>query len=174
MTQRMGIVAGTVVAVLAVWWVGVWLPASHTLSSAQARMATAEAHSKQLRLEVVRLQSARKDLAAQTQTLEKLQAAVPDTPDLAGLLNGTNDAAKAAGVQLLSIAPTAEVLGTPTGISFSLNVHGSWFASVDFVQRLLSTPRLVVIDGVQVSGGDDSGLTVSIAARAFTTQAAPK
>jgi len=31
----------------------------------------------------------------------------------------------AAGVQLLSIAPTAEVLGSPTAIPFSLNVRGS-------------------------------------------------
>lgn len=174
MTQRIGIAAVAVVVALIVWFAGIWLPASHTLSSARARTATAEARTKELRLELRRLQAARKDLSTQTQTLEKLQAAVPDTPDLAGLLNGSNDAAKAAGVQLLSIAPTAAVAGSPTAIPFSLNVRGSWFSTVAFVQRLLAMPRLVVVDGVQASGGSEDGLTVSITARAFTTQAVPK
>jgi type IV pilus assembly protein PilO len=158
-------------AVIGLWFLLVWTPRTNAITSAHTRTEAADTSAQQLRLQLSRLTAAKRDGAASTAVLQHLTVAVPDTPDLAGLLLAVNDTANAAGVHLAGVTPGSVAAGTPTAIPFSLNVSGSYFGVVSFVQHLTSLPRIVVLDGVQVSAGaNDSTLTVALTARAFTTQ----
>jgi Tfp pilus assembly protein PilO len=158
-------------ALIAVWFVGVWMPNSRDLADAHAATESAEIRAQELEVEIARLAAADKDEDATEALTERVTEAVPDTADLAGLLTAVAATADEAGVRLLGVTPGALVAGSPTALPLSLDVSGGYFSVVSFTQKVAALPRLVVIDGVQISAGSAGELTVKYTARAFTVQA---
>ena len=54
-----------------------------------------------------------------------------------------------------------------------MNITGGYFQVLDFVNRLDSLPRIIVVDSINVSGGAVSQLTVALTARMFVSANKP-
>jgi Tfp pilus assembly protein PilO len=159
--------SGAVVVVLA-WWFLLWSPQRSRISDARDELQLRRLRDLQAREAVVRSR------------LERLRVAIPDQPNLAQFILAANEAAERAGIEFLSITPTppaapaaaargqqAEGGGPPAEIRLSMTITGGYFQVLDFVNRLDDLPRLVVIDSINVSGGEGGQLNVSLQARMF-------
>lgn len=178
MTRRQVATVGVAgVALLLAWYLLLWSPKSADLDAARARRSSATSQVAQLQLRLDHLKDAQRRAPELRATADRLHSAVPDTADLAEFLLQTNDAATKAGVDFLSVspAPTAASPAGPSAIQLSLNLKGGYRPTLDFMDRLLDLPRIVVLDSVSVSaGGPAAGapaLDVVVTGRMFTTEA---
>lgn len=169
---------GATVGLAVLWFLLLWTPQGGRLTDAHEREETAAATNSQLELRAARLAAAEQRRPELTADLEALRVAVPDAPDLAQFLLDADTASTAAGVDFISISPTppaaSTTAGVPSEIALSISVEGGYFQVLDFLNRLSSMPRIVVVDtlGLTASGeGSDAVLTVAITARMFTTAA---
>lgn len=175
--RSMMILGGVCVALLLVWFQFLWSPKGAELSKAQDRVQAAENDAQQLEVQLARLQSAQKDAPRLLATAERLHQAVPEAPDLAEFLLDANDAATKSGVDFLSITPTppapSTTAGAPSEVRLAVQIKGGYFQLLDYLDRLLSLPRVVVLDSIQVSPADAAAgepvLSVSLSGRIFTT-----
>jgi Tfp pilus assembly protein PilO len=171
--------SGAVVVVLA-WWFLLWSPQRSRISDARDRRRAAEEQAASLELQLRRLRDLQAREAVVRSRLERLRVAIPDQPNLAQFILAANEAAERAGIEFLSITPTppaapaaaargqqAEGGGPPAEIRLSMTITGGYFQVLDFVNRLDDLPRLVVIDSINVSGGEGGQLNVSLQARMF-------
>ena len=178
------IAAGVAVLVIIVWYAAIYSPKNHDLSKAQDDLAVAQSQQGNLQTQLGSLRDLEANRAKQQAALQKLNAAVPTTPDLAGFILQANDIATQAGVNWLQVSPTlptAPTSGGPTTVNLTMQLEGGFFQVYDYLNRLEDLQRLVVVDTVNLNakGGDTSGggtsdptLTMSITARMFT-RAAP-
>lgn len=173
-------VAGAVVVVLA-WWFLLWSPQRSRIADARDRREAAEDQAASLELQLRRLRDLAAREAVVRSRLERLRVAIPDQPNLAQFILEANEAAERSGIEFLSITPTppaaparpqggqqgAQAGGPPGEIRLSMTITGGYFQVLDFVNRLDDLPRLVVIDAINVSGGEGGLLNVSLQARMF-------
>jgi Tfp pilus assembly protein PilO len=190
MNRRLLIPIGIGVAVVILWFVALYGPQSSALSKARKRANDAAQQTATLRDQLNRLQQAQQSQPLKQSQLETLRVAIPDTPNLAQFILDANDAASRAGIDFLSITPTppssssqGATTPTPAGggggaapvpIRVAMTASGGYFQVLDFVNRLNSLPRIVVVDSLQMSAaGSAAALTVSLAERIFTTSPGP-
>jgi Tfp pilus assembly protein PilO len=174
--RQLAVLGGLTAVILFAWFTFLWSPKGAELRTARDRQAAANEQASQLQLRLDRLKDAQRRAPEIQATVAGLRAAVPATPDLAQFLLDTNDAATKAGVAFLSVSPSlpaARATG-PTEVQVSLNVKGGYFHVLDFLDRLLDLPRIVVLDTVSVTPADASAggpeLAVSLTGRMFTTE----
>jgi len=188
MNRRLLIPLGAGVLIVLLWFVALWGPQGSALSSAKKRKSQAEAQGATLRDQLTRLQQARRDQPLKQSQLETLRVAIPDDPNLAQFILDANDAASRSGIDFLSITPsvpTAPSSGSsastvPGGgsataipIRIGMTISGGYFQVLDFVNRLNTLPRIVVVDTLAISGSAaTSQLSVTLSERIFTTSAA--
>ena len=172
------IALGASLALLALWFVFLWGPQGGRLSDAQARTEAAEAQNQELELRIQRLEAAQEGAPARMAELAALRRAVPDDPELAQFILDANQAASEAGVDFLSITPgvpSPGVSGLPPVITLGITVTGPYFAVLDYLERIDDLPRIVVIDGLNLTPQDEPGqlqqLTVNVTGRMFATSA---
>jgi Tfp pilus assembly protein PilO len=93
---------------------------------------------------------------------DELQHAIPVTPGLSNFLRTTDKIRAASGVGFQSITPTAPTLvdGVQT-INLGIVVEGGYRQVIAYLDALMKTPRLVIVDNVGVTGGGASGATSS-------------
>jgi Tfp pilus assembly protein PilO len=185
------IAGAAVVAVALLWYFLLYAPLGDDLSSAQSQRSTEEKKTSDLQATLTRLQGQAKNATQQQALLRKLDAAVPEQPDLAEFIIQANEIADQSGIQFLSISPTPPAAGNGASvISLTVSIKGSFFQLEDYLRLLEKLERLVVVDGVTVSassggsgssssdtgGGSgssgDVSLSVTLNARMFT-RAAP-
>jgi len=177
------ITAGICLALTGTWYLFLWSPQSGALDKARTRTAVAESSQQRLRTQLQGLQKAKLTLPDTQAKVAALRAAIPDAPQLDHLLSTINDAAKASGVELTAMAPAPiadkSKSGTVPGVSeinVTISVNGAYAQIIDFVNRLNSSARLVVIDKVAMAGqpaDKDKGARVitQLAGRMFMTGA---
>lgn len=194
MNRRLLIPLGIGVAIVILWFVALYGPQSSSLKDARKRANDAAQQTATLRDQVNRLQQAQQSQPLKQSQLETLRVAIPDSPNLAQFILDANDAASAAGIDFLSITPTPPSASTqgattptsasggtaagggaaPIPIKISMTASGGYFQVLDFVNRLNSLPRLVVVDSLQMSAqGGGATLSVSLTERIFTSAPAP-
>jgi Tfp pilus assembly protein PilO len=195
MNRRLLIPLGIGVVVVILWFVALWGPQSSALSAARKRKNDALQQGATLRDQLTRLQQARRDQPLKQSQLETLRVAIPDDPNLAQFILDANDAASKAGIDFLSITPTpptaAGAATTPTTVAggtaaaggaapvpikIAMTATGGYFQVLDFINRLNSLPRLVVVDGLTLGAQAQSTaaqLQVSLQERIFTTSSRP-
>ncbi|MHB8296273.1 MAG: hypothetical protein ACYDH5_16995 [Acidimicrobiales bacterium] len=187
------VAVGCAVAIVAGWYLLLWAPRQRAIAAAAAQVATAQQQSAQLSVELARLRSEARALPAKKALLSSLDAAVPSQPDLAKLILSLDGAAAAAGTKLSAIAPSQPSAVTTTAptsattakagagaappavsvIKMSLTASGHFAQVLDFLDRLASLHRVVVVNSLTASAGGKGGvgsapaLNVSIAAEAF-------
>lgn len=178
MTRRTKLIAaGACAALLLVWYVALWAPRGRALTDAREREEAAQLAQDDLRVRISRLKAAQRDEPTKRARLETLRAAVPDQPNLGQFILDTNEAANRSGIEFLSISPSQPGAATPEApaeIGLSLSLAGGYFQVLDFINRLSTGPRLVVIDSLNVGGLDATGrLSIGMTARMFTTAGGP-
>jgi Tfp pilus assembly protein PilO len=177
---------GAVLGVAGLWYALLWSPQSSALSKAKARTAAAVAKQSDLGTQLRSLQKAKLTLPDSQARLSRLANAIPDAPGEADLIDQVNGAAKAAGVDFLTMTPQAPSGGGKTAataaskkqavsgvedLTLSLTAQGSYFQLIDFMNRLTALPRLVVMDTVSVNGQDK--MTLQVTGRTFLHNTAP-
>ena len=159
------VVAGAGVVLLAGWML-VLSPKQKTISGLHAQTAAVE---QQISADLNRAATARSSTGAPTirvADIYKLQTAMPSTTDMPDLLLELDQTAKAAGVQLQSIAPGAAAASTP-GVSYetvpvTLAATGNFYSLTDLLYRLRNlvyvragaleaNGRIFTINGVTLS-----------------------
>ena len=181
MTRRSAVIVAVVAVVMvAAWYLLMWQPKGSDLAAAQDRADQATTQVDELELRLARLQALSErgpELAAE---LDRLRSAVPQQPDVAQFILATNAAATSAGVDFISVSQQPPQAGTTPAseVRVAIDVTGGYQPVLDFVDRLLEMPRVVVIDafGVTPQGDASTGtpnLAVSIGGRMFTSAPPP-
>lgn len=166
---------GAAAVIILAWFVFLWSPKGDDLEQARERRSVAEARESELEVRLAQLRDAERRAPELEAAGDRLRAAVPPTAELSTFLLAANQAATDAGVDFLSIAPTAPsqstVPGGPTEVPLSINVTGGYHQVLDYLDRLLALPRVVVVDTLSATtGGDTDDLSVSLTGRMFTTE----
>jgi type IV pilus assembly protein PilO len=164
-----GIAGAAILGMVASWYVMLFSPQGATLSAANSRLESARERQTELRAQLRALQTAKTTPSTIQAQINALKQAIPNTPDLAGFIDAANGAANASGVDFLSLAPSLPSAGKAgvTELKLSLAVKGTYFQLVDFVNRLNGIPRLVVVDGLNLTGDKSGALSAQINARMF-------
>jgi Tfp pilus assembly protein PilO len=180
------------VVILLVWNFAFFAPAGRDQDHAKQKLDTAQQQGNQLDARLRDLKKISVNAPEQKAKLDKLNAAVPVTADLEGFIRSAVDLEQQAGVDWVDVEPTPPVAGgTASQIKMSIVISGGFFQVLDYLNRLESLSRLVVVDGINIAaggGGSSSGsgttpttsasavggapqLTVTLNARMFTQEA---
>jgi Tfp pilus assembly protein PilO len=167
----MGIAGGGIVAMIAIWYVMLFSPQGAQLKAANQRLDAARERQTVLRAQLRSLQTAKTAPSTIQAQIDALKQAIPSSPDLAGFIDAANGAATASGVNFVSVAPTLPAASKGTTavseLKLSMNVHGTYFQVVDFINRLDNLPRLIVVDGLNLTGDKGGSVSAQINARMF-------
>jgi Tfp pilus assembly protein PilO len=179
-TRRTELIAATAGAVL-VLAAGTLLlvrPKQQAVAEARADRNAAIAESQALGDQVRALEALKADAANLRTKADQVKDEFPATPNLPGLVDALEDAAGSAGVDLISISPTAPKASTVqpelAEISTAISVAGSYFQLEDFLSRVENLvrgsdpkrvpPRSVLVQSVSVSSSAGGGTGDSAAA----------
>ncbi len=165
----MGIAGAGILAMVAIWYVMFFSPQGSALSAANGRLDAARERQTELRAQLRALETAKTAPSTIQAQIDALKQAIPSTPNLAAFIDAANGAAGASGVDFLSLAPSLPSQGKAglDDLKLSLAVKGTYFQVVDFLNRLDGMPRLVVIDGLNLTGDKSGVLSAQINARMF-------
>jgi Tfp pilus assembly protein PilO len=175
----MAIVGASVVVLLLAWTFLLWRPKGDDLAEAKARTEAAELKATDLQVRLQRLQDASRRRPALEAQQQRLRSAVPDGPELAQLILDANSASTEAGVDFMSIAPARPgdaTGGLPPSMTVDMAVEGSYFSVIDYLNKLLALPRIVVLDSIRVNpqaATHAPKLSVNLTARVFSQTPGP-
>jgi type IV pilus assembly protein PilO len=162
------------VVVLYGWNAVVLAPRSRARASVSQQLTTARSEEDGLRQNLAQLQKLAADTQGREAELARLGRLVPAGPDEAGAIVALNDTATAAQVDWTSLSPSppgAAAAGGPVSISLSIKVGGTFAQIFDYLSRLESLDRLVVVDSLSLSAATTAGgspkLEADIKARMF-------
>ncbi len=169
---------GALLIVLIAWYLALWSPTQHSYDQAHSAAQSSAASIQALQAQIAQLRASQTGpgQAALKAKLATEMAAIPDVPDLAGLIDQVNSAATQSGVLFSSISPAqpsanAAVTTGPPVIAVSLAVSGGYYQIIDFINRLDTMPRLMVIQGIDLgAGGGSSELTATLMTDVFISK----
>jgi Tfp pilus assembly protein PilO len=179
------------VLVVALWYMELLKPTRAKVASVKSDTTAQEQKLAPLQRQLSQAQHDAAHAAEFKAQLQSLQLALPNSPALAAFLRDANGIASAAGVTWQSVSHSAPVpgLGGVQSITVGLQVQGTYGQIVDYLSRLASMKRLLVVDSLQLSTstsgapGSNSGtssastgpfsggdqLTATISSRMFAT-----
>lgn len=158
-------------------------PRSGERAEVAKELAAAQKQERDLRQNMAELRK----LAAETQSREaelaRLGRLVPGDADVAGAILALDATAKQAQVEWASFVPSPPgpaAAGAPASMSIGMKVGGTFNQIFDYLRRLETLDRLVVVDGVTLSASVADGaasprIEADVKARMFaaTGRAAP-
>lgn len=138
-------------------WNSVFLaPKSRQRADIQNKLASAKQQEQDLRGQLGQLKKVAADTQAREAELARLDRLIPADADVAGAILALNDTANRAQVAWSSFAPAPPAPG-PTGVPATLGVgmkvSGTFAQVFDYLGLLETLDRLVVVDGIMLSGG---------------------
>jgi len=160
-----------VIVVFAAGWFLAISPQRHHAADLRTQAATQQSANTTLLAQVDQLKQQKKGLPAQQRLLDKIAAKIPDNPALPALIRELTTAAKAAGVDLVSMAPsqptavtstatsttaptaTTSSTGAPVGtsatplnqISIAINVEGTYYNVESFFASVEKMKRAMQV-----------------------------
>ncbi len=133
-------------------------------SNAQAKKVKADTAAERTKLQPLQAQLAQANIDASHAStfkarLSALENAVPETPALAAFIRDANALAAASHVSWLSVTHGVPSTDTPpvATIAVGIQVNGTYEQVVDYLSRLSSLSRLVVVDSVTLAPGAPPG-----------------
>lgn len=159
------------------WYFAVFQP----IDTARARTVNNDAAARQeyeiLSAQLARLESLETDRTKQDALTRRLDAAVPATPDLGAFIIEANTIATDAGISWIAIAPDATSTAVTDGftaIPVQIRVEGGFFSVLDYLNRLETAKRLVIVDRivtaplpVERTGGEVDPINPKLAASMY-------
>jgi len=150
----MGVVAA--LGLLYGWNVVFLAPQARQRTAVQKKVAAARQHEQELRGQLAQLKKVAADTQSREAELARLGRLVPAEPDVAGAILTLNDTANLAQVTMSSFVPAPAAPsagGGPVTMGISMKISGTFPQVFDYLVRLESLDRLVVVDSLQLTGG---------------------
>jgi len=161
-------------------WNSFFLAPKNRAKAAVAQdLGTARTQEQTLKQSLAQLRKLAAETKSREAELARLGRLVPADPDVAGAILALDDTAKVAQVTWSSFVPAAPAAagGGPVATGISMKVAGSFPQVFDYVRRLESLDRLVVIDNLQLTGSTGpngaSRIDADIKGRMFSAATAP-
>jgi Tfp pilus assembly protein PilO len=182
--------AAAVVVVVFAWYQVIWTGQNTSIAKAEAAKAASATSAKGLATKADALEAAKTD-TGRARLLQKLDAAVPAEPGLPAYLRWVNGLADETHVGLPSVTHTSPepdtgvVLATgaaaapipPSGlnrVSLSFQATGAYDDLLEFLHRLDSAERLIVLDSVSITPNQGVASQVDPTADPTVTTVAPE
>jgi Tfp pilus assembly protein PilO len=169
MRQWTMLTAVAVVVVFAAGWFLAVSPQRHHAADYRTKTATQDSANAGLRTQVAQLEQQKKGLPAQQRLLSKFATKIPDNPQLPALIRQLSDAAKSAGIDLVSMSPSVPAAVAPAAgattsatapslnqISLSLSVKGSYFNLESWFAAIEKLPRAMMVTQWSLAPGGSS------------------
>jgi Tfp pilus assembly protein PilO len=161
-------------AVVVLMVVALIAPKASQVRSTNKKVDEAVAQEAVLRSELQQRQAEAKDAPKDRKRLKELQAQIPPTSDLPGLIRLLNDTAEKSGVDFATLAPgTPAPTGGVTIVPIQITIKGTFFAVDQYLYLLETLPRISKVITLSVTPGTDLGpppqLQVALTANFFTT-----
>lgn len=151
---------GAIVLVVAAWMFFIYRPRGDEIAGLEEQITQAEDLESSLQAQVARLQELDEERPSVEAELRQLTAAVPPDPELATLILTLHDEATRSGIDFLQFTPSPPTAGEETSvISAGLNVSGSFFTVLDFLDRVEALDRIVVIDSLELTAAEPEAVT---------------
>ena len=147
-------VMGAVVALYG--WNAVFLgPRNKARTAVQTELSAARQQEQDLRANMAQLRKLAADTKSREAELAGLGRLVPADADMDGAILALDDAAKQAQVNMTTLVPSlpAAVAGGPATVGLAMTIDGTFDQIFDYLRRLETLDRLVVIDSLQLAGG---------------------
>jgi Tfp pilus assembly protein PilO len=153
-----GILAG--VLLVALWYTMLLKPTRAKVSDVKAEAQVQEDKLAPLQSQLAQARADAANAAQIKAQLASLQQAMPDTPALAAFIRDANGIASGSGVAWQSVTHStpAPGVGGSTAITVGIQVRGTYGQVLDYLGRLASMKRLLVVDNLQLATGS-SGAT---------------
>jgi Tfp pilus assembly protein PilO len=175
MKQRGPLVAALVgLGVVLLVVVGLILPKASAVRSKQQDVAKAKQAESALQLQLAQLQADAQDAGKERKLLKSLDAEIPPTADLPGLIRLINAASNQAAVDFMSISPGQPSLSPDGRVSLiptQISVVGQFFAVDQFLFLLETLPRAAKVLSISVAPGPEgvSQLSMALNVQFYTT-----
>ena len=160
-------------------WNSVFLSSkSKAKTAVQKEIATAKTAEQGLRASLAQLRKLAADTRSREAELARLGRLIPADADVAGAILTLDATAKEARVGWSTFTPAppaAGAAGGPATLGLTIKVGGTFHQILDYLGRLESLDRLVVVDSVALTAGGSTkggsaGLEADLKARMFATQ----
>jgi Tfp pilus assembly protein PilO len=142
------------VLVVALWWTMLLKPTRAKVAKAKTDTQTQEDKLAPLERQLAQARQDASHAAELKAQFQSLQHALPDTPALSAFIRDANSIASASGVQWQSVTHATPAPGGPGGvlsITVGMQVQGTYGQIIDYLGRLASMKRLMVVDNLQLS-----------------------
>jgi Tfp pilus assembly protein PilO len=152
-TKNLSVIALGAVLVVALWWNFLLKPAQSQAKKVKAETQTEQAKIPPLEAQLAQANADAAHAGALKAQLAQAKRAVPELPALSAWIRDANSIAAASHLSWLSVthaAPTASATGV-SSILLGVQVRGTYEQVLDYLTRLASMDRLVVVDGVTFS-----------------------
>ena len=160
-TKNLAVSILVALLVVALWWTMLLKPTRKKVAKVKSDTTTQEAKLAPLQQQLSQAQRDAAHAAEFKAELETLQLALPNSPALAAFIRNANGIASAAGVKWQSVThatPTPGLDGVQS-ITVSLQVQGTYGHIIDYLSRLASMKRLLVVDNLQLAASSSSSST---------------
>jgi Tfp pilus assembly protein PilO len=173
-TKNLAVSIIVAVLVVALWWTMLLKPTRAKVAKAKKDATAQEAKLAPLQQQLSQAQRDAAHAAEFKAQLESLQLALPNSPALAAFIRNANGIASAAGVKWQSVthATPTPGLGGVQSISVSLQVQGPYGHIIDYLSRLASLKRLLVVDNLSLAASSSSS-TSAVAGGASSQSTGP-
>jgi Tfp pilus assembly protein PilO len=131
-------------------------PRNRARAAVQKELSAARQQEQDLRANMAKLRRMATDTKSREAELVALGRLVPADADMDGAILALDDAAKQAQVSMTSLVPSppaAGVGGGPATVGLAMTIDGTFDQIFDYLGRLETLDRLVVIDSLQLAGG---------------------
>lgn len=155
-----GAFAGALVVVIIGWYLFLYGPRGDEIDEVRDDIETAEQEEQTLRATLSRLRSIDENRPELEADLRRLTAAVPETPQLASFILAVHEEAAKADLSFMSITPavpTASDIREVSVMSTGMELEGTFFSVLDFLDRLQDLERVVVVDSIDLSASLETG-----------------
>lgn len=191
MKKRIILVSAIGLVMTLLWFFLLFSPTQSSLSQIQTQQNAVVQKNAQLRTQLFQLRQEAKNKQSKKALLAKMQQAIPTRSHLSQILFSLDSIAKKSGVTLVSVSPTPPTKPAPTSslpsspgvsslppgsslptIKITLSVSGNYYKVSDFMNRINSLPRILVISGINLVAGKQIATDVSPSLTAqFSVQA---
>jgi Tfp pilus assembly protein PilO len=171
------VILGLLMALLlaVAWWFFFISPRNARIAEAGDDLDAAQDQEMALRAQVVQLQGIRDSEVEYLAGIGQLETLIPDQPLLDEFIDEVYALCGSTGVELLNMAPALPVPAVDSLLrqfTVTVTIDGEFFEVLGFLFGVMDMDRLVRVDSVAVSSGQDeagaTSLSVSLSLRAFT------
>ncbi len=175
--MRRWVIFGVLLALLlaVVWWLFFISPRNTRIAQADDDLQVAQDQQMALSAQVAQLRAIRDSEVEYLAGIGEMETLIPEEPRLDEFIEDIYALCGTTGVELLNLAPAMPTLMTGSSlrqITVAVTIDGDFFEVLGFLFGVMDMDRLVRVDAIAVSSGQDetgaTSLSASLSVRLFT------